>query len=246
MSFVKKTWKDRISQFPNRRTINDGYVTKQVTVGRDEGVVTEEGTPYNATEMNDLENRIYAAIEEGGGGGGGAGTYNYTELFNKPRINNHELNGNQSAADLGIASNANELPIESGSSTNTKGYIDSGLSDKADSSMLGDITGVTITCPRCPIASISNLKVKKAGDMVILGANLTFGASQAGNVYLLTSLFGNNTYCSGTLYDNATDKTYLLGKGTSTSIWVREGANPVLASEFSNKSNIIMTVYGTL
>lgn len=124
--------------------------------------------------------------------------------------------------------------------------VDTALASKADSSKLGDITGVTITCPRCPIASISDLKVKKAGDMVILGANLTFGASQAGNVYLSTSLFDNNTYCSGTLYDNATDKTYLLGKGTSTSIWVREGANAVSASEFSNKSNIIMTVYGTL
>ena len=134
MSFVKKIWKDRISQFPNRRTINDGFVTKQVTVGRDEGTVTEEGTPFDATEMNDLENRIYAAIEQGGGGGGSTGTYDYTELFNKPRINNHELNGNQSATDLGIASNADELPIESGSATNTKDYIDSGLSGKADSS----------------------------------------------------------------------------------------------------------------
>ena len=136
MSFVKKTWKDRISQFPNRRTINDGYVTKQVTVGRDEGAVTEEGTPFDATEMNDLENRIYAAIEEGGGGGGSAGTYNYTELFNKPRINNHELDGNKSLGDLGIASNADELPIESGSATTTKDYIDSGLSGKADKTEL--------------------------------------------------------------------------------------------------------------
>lgn len=132
MAFVKKIWKDRISQFPNRRTINDGYVTKQVTVGRDEGAVTEEGTPFDATEMNDLENRIYAAIEEGGGGGGGAGTYDYTELFNKPRINNHELNGNKSLGDLGIASNANELPIESGSATTTKDYIDTTTYTKAE------------------------------------------------------------------------------------------------------------------
>ena len=65
MAFVKKVWKDRISEYPNRRTINDGYVTKSVTVGRDEGVVTEVGTPFNATEMNDLENRIEAAIEGG-------------------------------------------------------------------------------------------------------------------------------------------------------------------------------------
>lgn len=62
MAFVKKTWKDRISEYPNRRTINDGYVTKSVTVGRDEGTVTEEGDAFNASNMNDLEARIENAI----------------------------------------------------------------------------------------------------------------------------------------------------------------------------------------
>ena len=62
MAFVPKTWKDRISEYPNRRTINDGVVTKVVTVARDEGTVTEAGTPFNATEMNDLESRIASAI----------------------------------------------------------------------------------------------------------------------------------------------------------------------------------------
>jgi hypothetical protein len=63
MAFVKKTWKDRISEYPNRRTINDGFVTKQVTVGRDEGNITEEGDPFNASNMNDLEDRIEEAIQ---------------------------------------------------------------------------------------------------------------------------------------------------------------------------------------
>ena len=58
MAFIKKIWKDRISQFPNRRTINDGYVTKQVTVGRDEGNITEAGDSFDASNMNDLEQRI--------------------------------------------------------------------------------------------------------------------------------------------------------------------------------------------
>jgi len=66
MAFVKKTWKDRISQYPNRRTINDGYVTKRVTVGRDEGNITEAGDPFNASNMNDLEDRIEEAINEAG------------------------------------------------------------------------------------------------------------------------------------------------------------------------------------
>ena len=66
MAFVKRTWKDRISQYPNRRTINDGYVTKQVTVGRDEGTITEQGDSFDASNMNDLEQRIEDAINEAG------------------------------------------------------------------------------------------------------------------------------------------------------------------------------------
>lgn len=73
MGFEKKTWKDRISQYPNRRTINDGIVTKTVTVGRDEGEVTQEGDAFSASNMNDLEVRIESAFASGGGGGGGGG-----------------------------------------------------------------------------------------------------------------------------------------------------------------------------
>ena len=104
MSFVKRTWKDRVSEYPNRRTINDGYTTKQVTVGRDEGSVTEEGTQFNAANMNDLEDRIYAAVESGGGGGG-SGTYDYDDLMNKPTINSVQLAGNKTTADLHISYN---------------------------------------------------------------------------------------------------------------------------------------------
>ncbi len=66
MAFAKKTWKDRVSQYPNRRTINDGVVTKQVTVGRDEGTITEQGDGFTASNMNDLEQRIFEGIEAAG------------------------------------------------------------------------------------------------------------------------------------------------------------------------------------
>ena len=105
MSFARKIWKDRVSQFPNRRNINDGYTTKTVTVSRNEGIVTEEGDTLNADTLNDLENRIYAAIEQGGGGGGEAGTFNYNDLFNRPQINGHTLVGNKTTADLHISYN---------------------------------------------------------------------------------------------------------------------------------------------
>ena len=75
MGFVKKTWQDRISQYPNRRTINDGSTTKVVTVGRDEGNITQPGDAFTAANMNDLEQRIETAFEQGGGGGGGGSSW---------------------------------------------------------------------------------------------------------------------------------------------------------------------------
>ncbi len=103
MAFVKKVWKDRQVQYPNRRTINDGRTTKVVTVGRDEGTITEAGDAFNAANMNDLENRILAAC--GGGGGGGGFSGDYEDLYNRPQINGVTLTGNKTTANLNISYN---------------------------------------------------------------------------------------------------------------------------------------------
>ena len=59
MAFVKKTWKDRIVQFANRRLLTkSGGEVEQVTVTRDEGTISEAGDQFNASNMNDLENRV--------------------------------------------------------------------------------------------------------------------------------------------------------------------------------------------
>ena len=60
MAYTKKTWKDRISQYLNRRKITDinTGTTQTVTVVRDEGNVTEAGDTFTAAVMNDLETRI--------------------------------------------------------------------------------------------------------------------------------------------------------------------------------------------
>lgn len=64
MAFSKKTWKDRVSQYINRRLLTDSDGnTQQVTVTRDEGSVTEAGDAFSASNMNDLENRIDAAFD---------------------------------------------------------------------------------------------------------------------------------------------------------------------------------------
>ena len=65
MGFTKKTWKNRIAEYINRRliTMEDGS-TNLVTVARDEGTISQEGDAFNAANMNDLEDRIEAGFEE--------------------------------------------------------------------------------------------------------------------------------------------------------------------------------------
>ncbi|MEQ2631496.1 hypothetical protein, partial [Roseburia inulinivorans] len=65
MGFTKKTWKNRIAEYINRRliTMEDGS-TNLVTVARNEGTISQEGDAFNAANMNDLEDRIEAEFNE--------------------------------------------------------------------------------------------------------------------------------------------------------------------------------------
>lgn len=65
MGFKKKTWKNRIAEYINRRrlTMEDGS-TSLVTVARDEGTISQEGDAFNAANMNDLEDRIEAGFAD--------------------------------------------------------------------------------------------------------------------------------------------------------------------------------------
>ena len=67
MAYSKKTWKNTIAQYPNRRTITDVSNTssvKTVEVVRAIGTVSQEGDQWNATNMNDMEDRIALAFGE--------------------------------------------------------------------------------------------------------------------------------------------------------------------------------------
>lgn len=65
MAFIQKTWKDRVSEFINRRTFTkeDG-TTELVTVERSEGTISQEGDAFSAKNMNDLEQRIADEFDE--------------------------------------------------------------------------------------------------------------------------------------------------------------------------------------
>lgn len=68
MGFVKKLWKNRVSEFPRQ------YQMTQTANGRKQlielelkdGAVTEEGDRFDADTMNDLEDRIEAALNSAG------------------------------------------------------------------------------------------------------------------------------------------------------------------------------------
>lgn len=59
MAFSRKTWKDTIAQYPNRRQItHSNSTTELVTVARSVGTISQEGDAWNASNMNNLEGRI--------------------------------------------------------------------------------------------------------------------------------------------------------------------------------------------
>ena len=65
MAFVKKTWKDRIAEFPTRRRLTKSNGDSElVTVAREEGTLSQEGDAFSAENMNDLERRVDDAISE--------------------------------------------------------------------------------------------------------------------------------------------------------------------------------------
>jgi hypothetical protein len=66
MAFTKKEWKNRVSDNPYRRKLTpvgggDAYL---VDVQRNEGTILQEGDAFSAANMNDLEDRIEAGIED--------------------------------------------------------------------------------------------------------------------------------------------------------------------------------------
>lgn len=65
MGFLKKTWVDRISEYPARRRLKKSDGTEEVvTVSREEGTISKEGDSFSAQNMNDLETRVSDAFDE--------------------------------------------------------------------------------------------------------------------------------------------------------------------------------------
>ena len=62
MSFKKKEWKDRISEYPSRRILTTLKGEQKIyEISRNEGAISQEGDAFSAKNMNDLEERIAQA-----------------------------------------------------------------------------------------------------------------------------------------------------------------------------------------
>lgn len=64
MSFVKKTWKNRDVEHPNRKYLAPTQEENVYDLIRHEGNVEVEGDYLDATTLNDLEERISKGIED--------------------------------------------------------------------------------------------------------------------------------------------------------------------------------------
>ena len=59
MAFSKKTWLDRIAEYPTRRRLKKSDGTDEiVSVSREEGAISQEGDAFSAANMKDLEDRV--------------------------------------------------------------------------------------------------------------------------------------------------------------------------------------------
>ncbi len=61
--FSKKEWKRRETEFPTRRRLTPTGQENVVDVAREEGLVMEDGDAFSPSTMNDLEERIEAALD---------------------------------------------------------------------------------------------------------------------------------------------------------------------------------------
>ena len=64
MAFIKKIWKNRQSEYPNRRKLLATGTENEFEVVRSEGMVIEEGDLLDAANLNDLETRIEKTVKE--------------------------------------------------------------------------------------------------------------------------------------------------------------------------------------
>ena len=128
--------------------------------------------------------------------GGGGGTSDYPDLTNKPSINGHTLLGNQTGADLGLASSSDIPTVDqtyNATSSNAQSgkAVASAISGKADSASLATVAtsgsyNDLSDKPTIPTVNDGQLTIQQNGTN-----KATFTANQSGNATanILTGAF---------------------------------------------------------
>lgn len=155
---------------------------------------TIDGTPYTEQPQSYIAQlllELKAVIEAGGGGGG---TTNYNALSNKPQINSITLQGNETAADLGLqaALTFDSTPTADSNNPVISGGIFTALQGKQDTLTIDSDLSITSENP------VQN-KVVTLGLGSKLSVVQTMGTASAA---LLGAIV---------LYDGATNASYTKG-----------------------------------
>lgn len=235
MSYIKKTWSDRQSEHPSRRTLTDvntGTV-QTVEVNRAEGEVTEEGEAFSAENMNDLENRINNAFGNCSfsvQSDGAYVSYNLNGTYVSKKLGEATLNGTAVASDVLAGKtfyNTSSDSSVSGSMTNNAGSTVTARSMSISGSY------VTLTVPSNGYYSSSS-KVKAQISNYSGETVSTNGVTQDDDyAYFTVPIEGYYTTSSKVKASNnylTRTKTFTMGSITSgeESITIGSGAKSII------------------
>ena len=134
MAFSKKTWLDRIAEYPTRRRLKKSDGTDEiVSVSREEGAISQEGDAFSAANMNDLEDRVASEFNSLNLKMDSANTNISKKQDSSTAINTSNI-GSQS---VNYANNANYANSAGSANAATKAYQDGNGADIASTYLKG-------------------------------------------------------------------------------------------------------------
>lgn len=109
----------------------------------------------------------------------GSDVISYSDLTDKPQINNVELNGNKTAAQLGLATSASVSAITDGQSIDSFSDVETALASKAENSVVGPVENSTTASQAYAVGEhfIRNDKFCTCISAIASGATLTQGTN---------------------------------------------------------------------
>ena len=195
---------------------------------------------YDSMELGDLSISLSQALGinnsssySGSGGGGGGGTTDYTDLDNKPQINNVTLTGNKTSSQIGVADAVHTHTVSQITDFPT-------LATVATSGNYNDLSNK----PTIPTVNDATLTIQKNGTTVNTftanaSSNVTANITVPTNVSDLSNDSGfitspNIPYCTCATAAGTKAKTTTIVSGTFTADDLVTGAQVLVKFTYSN------------